>query len=203
LAWIEQLAPGGAMLVNVRGDVSGALCLLTKTDDDDEVIGPVVRTGGDFMWLRRELDNPLRAEGSPVRISAKNVARSLTPLSPSRVLADSAFAFFLQLQLPGLRMMCSTTVFDPELRRNRPRVLLYGRDGSHAEITNEPGDDGQYRVVHGGARRLWDTVETAFQQWTRLGYPEPSRFGVVANPTVQFAWLDSDTSWFRWPLPLG
>ncbi|MBV9162615.1 MAG: methyltransferase domain-containing protein, partial [Pseudonocardiales bacterium] len=33
LAWIEQLAPGGAMLINVRGEVAGVLCLLSKQDD--------------------------------------------------------------------------------------------------------------------------------------------------------------------------
>jgi hypothetical protein len=36
---------------NVRGEVAGVLCLLAKQDDDDEVIGPAVRSGGDFMWL--------------------------------------------------------------------------------------------------------------------------------------------------------
>jgi protein-L-isoaspartate(D-aspartate) O-methyltransferase len=50
LAWIEQLTPGGKILANLRGDLAGAsLCLLTKHDTDDEVIGPILPIGGHFM----------------------------------------------------------------------------------------------------------------------------------------------------------
>lgn len=201
VAWIEQLAPGGAMLVNVRGHVLGVLCFLSK-QDDNEVVGPVIRSGGDFMWLRRELENPLRAPESPVRIGAKKVARSFTELSPATVRDNRDLVFLLQLGLPGLRMICSTDVFDPIEKRNRPALLLYAEDGSHAQAVIEPETDGQYRVIQGGPRRLWDTVETAHTMWARLAKPAPHRFGVVANQTIQFVWLDSDMDWLRWPLPL-
>lgn len=54
LAWTTQLAPGGSMLVNLRGEIAGAtLCLLTKdTTGDDEVIGPFLAIPGHFMWAR-------------------------------------------------------------------------------------------------------------------------------------------------------
>jgi protein-L-isoaspartate(D-aspartate) O-methyltransferase len=46
-AWIEQLAPGGKILANIRGDLfGGAMCLLTKESADDEVIGPLLPIGG-------------------------------------------------------------------------------------------------------------------------------------------------------------
>jgi protein-L-isoaspartate O-methyltransferase len=54
LSWIEQLAPGGAMLINLRGEFAGALCFLAK-QGDDEVAGRVVRSGGNFMWMRKKL----------------------------------------------------------------------------------------------------------------------------------------------------
>ncbi|MGH3889571.1 MAG: methyltransferase domain-containing protein [Pseudonocardiaceae bacterium] len=202
LAWIDQLAPGGAMLINLRGEVAGVLCLLTKHDDDDEVIGPAVSSGGDFMWLRRELNSPLRDEESPTVISARKVARRLTVLSPTDVLGDRDFFWLLQLELPGLRMICSTEVFDPMNKVSRPGLHMYAEDGSHVQVINEPETDGQYRVIQGGCRRLWDTVETAHASWVRLANPAPHRFNVVANSTIQFVSLDSDTNWLRWPLPL-
>ncbi len=202
LAWIEQLAPGGAMLVNVRGEVSGVLCLLSKRDEDDEVIGPVVRSGGNFMWLRRELDNPLRSEESSMVIGARQVARRLTSLSPADILGDNNFFWFLQLELPGLRMICSTEVFDPMDKVSRPGLLMYTDDGSHAQVINEPETGGRHRVIQGGCRRLWDTVETAHESWFRLQNPHPQRFNIVANSTIQFVSLDSDANWLRWPLPL-
>lgn len=201
LAWIEQLAPGGAMLVNVRGHLVGILCLLTK-QDHDEVVGPVIRSGADFMWLRQELDNPLRTPESSPFIGARKVVRSLTNLPPADVLGNGDFSLLLQLGLPGLRMIGSTDVFDPMERRNRPGLLVYAEDGSHAQVVDEPDDDGRRRVIQGGPRRLWDSVETAHELWARLAYPAPHRFGVVANQTIQFVWLDSDTDWLRWPLPL-
>jgi protein-L-isoaspartate O-methyltransferase len=202
LAWIKQLAPGGMMLLNVRGEIAGVLCLLTKQDDDDEVIGPVVRSGGDFMWLRRELNSPLRDKESPTVIGARRVARRFTTLSPTDVLDDRSFFWLLQLELPGLRMICSTEVFDPVDKVGRPGLLMYAEDGSHAQVVNEPETDGQHRVIQGGFRRLWNTVETAHESWVRLGNPDPRRFTIVANPTIQFVSLDGDTNWLRWPLPL-
>lgn len=201
LAWIEQLAPGGAMLINVRGEVAGVLCLLSK-QDDDEVMGPVVRSGGDFMWLRRELNSPLRDKESSIVIGARRVARRLTALSPTDILEDSSFRWLLQLELPGLRMICSTEVFDPLDKVSRPGILMYAEEGSHAQVINEPETDGQYRVIQGGCRRLWDTVEAAHESWARLGNPNAHRFTIVANSTSQFVSPDSATNWLRWPLPL-
>ncbi|MGH3938105.1 MAG: methyltransferase domain-containing protein [Pseudonocardiaceae bacterium] len=201
LAWIEQLAPDGAMLINVRGDVIGVLCLLLK-QDDNEVIGSVLRSGDDFMWLRRDLDNPLREQERPMLVGARRVARTFTTLSPATVLGSNEFLLLLQLELPGLRMVCSTDVFDPLERRNRAGTLLYARDGSHAQVIDELEVHGRHRVIQAGFRRLWDTVETAYELWTQLGNPTPQRFGIVANQTVQFVWLDSDMDWLRWPLPL-
>lgn len=202
-AWIEQLAPEGAMLVNLRGDVAGVLCLLTKQDDEDEVIGPVVRRGGNFMWLRRELSNPLRQVEPSITIGARKVARRLTALSPTDVVDDEDFSWMLQLELPGLRMVCSTEVFDPVERAARAGFLMYTEDGAHAQVISEADGDGQHRVIQGGCRRLWDTVETAYASWNRLGRPDPHCFCVVANSTIQFVSLGRDTDWMRWPLPLA
>ncbi|MGH3924294.1 MAG: hypothetical protein ACRDTT_15770, partial [Pseudonocardiaceae bacterium] len=128
--------------------------------------------------------------------------RTFTSLSPATVLGSSDFLLLLQLELPGLRMICSTDVFDPMEKYNRPGILLYAEDGSHAQVIDELEAHEWYRVIQAGSRRLWDTVETAYELWTKLGNPTPQRFGIVANQTVQFVWLDSDMDWLRWPLPL-
>jgi hypothetical protein len=204
LAWIEQLAPEGTMLINLRGEVAGVLCLLSKHNgDDDEVIGSVIRSGGNFMWLRRELSSPLRRDESSIMVSARKVARRLTALSPVSILGDNDFFWWLQLELPGLQMIDSTEVFDPMEKANRPGLLMYTEDGAHAQVISEPGADGHYRVIQGGYRRLWDTVEVAYESWNRLGRPDARCFCAVANPTIQFVSLGSDTNWMRWPLPLA
>lgn len=202
-AWIEQLTPEGAMLINLRGEVAGVLCLLSKKNGhDDEVVGPVVRSGGNFMWLRQKLSSPLRHEDSSIVVGARKVARRLTALSPVDVLDDADFFWLLQLELPGLRMISSTDVFDPMEKVDRPGLLMYTEDGAHAQVVSEPETDGYYRVIQGGCRRLWDTVEMAYESWNQLGRPGAHRFCIVANSTIQFVSLGSDTNWMRWPLPL-
>ncbi len=65
LPWIQQLAPGGKILVNLRGELAGGtVCLVTKHGDDDEVIGPVLPLGGHFMWLRPQADCPPAGSGT-------------------------------------------------------------------------------------------------------------------------------------------
>jgi protein-L-isoaspartate(D-aspartate) O-methyltransferase len=202
LAWIEQLAPEGAMLINLRGEIAGVLCLLSKQNGDDEVIGPVVRCGGNFMWLRRELNSPLRHEESSIVVGARKVARRLTTLPPVNILDNNDFLWVLQLELAGLLRISVTEVFDPMEKVSRPGLLMYTEDGAHAQVINEPETDGNYRVIQGGCRRLWDTVEAAYESWNRLGRPDANGFRIVANSTIQFVSLDSDTNWMRWPLPL-
>jgi methyltransferase of ATP-grasp peptide maturase system len=202
LPWIEQLAPGGKILANLRGDLAGGtLCLLTK--DDDEVIGPILPVGGHFMWLRPDADSPLRAAEQPYTRSSRRAARTSTALDASTLIDNDSFRFLLQLQLRGARGFRLTKVHDPILRTLRHGMIsIEASDGSYAEAIADPEVDGQLRVIQVGPRRLWDTVEATHQLWQHLGQPDPGRFGIVANPTTQFVWFDNDDSWYRWPLPL-
>jgi methyltransferase of ATP-grasp peptide maturase system len=202
LPWIEQLAPGGKILANLRGDLAGGtLCLLTK-GSDDEVIGPVLPVGGHFMWLRPQVDSPLRApEPSHLR-SSRHCARTSTALDAATLTGNDSFRFLLQLQLRGARGFRFANVHDPIIRTLRHGVFIETSDGSYAEAIADPEADGQLRVIQVGSRRLWDSVEAAHQLWQHLGQPDPDRFGIVANTTTQFVWFDNDDGWYRWPLPL-
>lgn len=203
LAWIEQLAPGGKILTNLRGEVAGGtLCLLTK-EDDDEVIGPVLPIGGHFMWLRPQAGSPLRIP-EPLRTrSSRNAARTSTALDPSTLVRNDSFRFMLQVHLCGARSFCRTSVYDPRTRATNDAVLIEAYDLSHAEVISTPGHGEQRPVIQVGPRRLWDSVETAYQLWCHLDQPDPGQFGVVANSTTQFIWFDTPEGWYRWPLPLA
>ncbi|MGH3695439.1 MAG: hypothetical protein ACRDRX_15860 [Pseudonocardiaceae bacterium] len=104
------------------------------------------------------------------------------------------------LQLRGARGFRLTKVHDPTTRTLRHGISIKTPDGSYAEAITNPDVDGALRVIQAGPRRLWDTVEATHQLWQHLGQPDPDRFGIVANPTTQFVWLDNDNGWYRWPL---
>ncbi|MGH3516061.1 MAG: methyltransferase domain-containing protein [Haloechinothrix sp.] len=203
LAWIEQLTPGGKILANVRGDLAGGtLCLLTKDATDDEVIGPVLPIGGHFMWARPDANDPHHSHEHVVPPERTGSSRTATRIDATDLVDDEAFRFLLQLHLHGAQQFYRSRAFDPHTRDERDAVIVAAGDGSRAVAFTEPEPDGTRRVIQTGPQRLWNAVETAVHDWHDLNHPDPGRFGIVANRTTQFVWLDSDESWYHWPLPL-
>ncbi|MGH3622295.1 MAG: methyltransferase domain-containing protein [Sciscionella sp.] len=203
-AWIQQLNPGGKILANLRGDLSGrTLCLLTKQDEDTEVIGPILPIGGHFMWLRPDADNPHRPHEHTPATQRGTTSRTTTRAEPATIPTDNeGFRFLLQLQLHGVTSLHAGQAFDPATHDRRNAVITTTADGSRATAFTQPEPDGSHRVTQSGPRRLQDTVEATHRLWNDLGRPAPEQFGVVANHTTQFTWLGDADTWHRWPLPL-
>lgn len=59
-------------------------------------------------------------------------------------------------------------------------------------------------MKQGGPQRLWDTVESTYFSWRRLGEPDIEQFGVTAyqDAALQLVWFGHPDSLYRWPLPL-
>lgn len=203
IAWVQQLKPGGKILANLRGDLAGGtLCLLSKEHDDDEVIGPILPIGGDFMWLRPNVDDPHRHHDHLPTTQRGTTSRTTTNLDPADIpIDDAGFRFLLQLQLHAAQALWRGPAFDPVTRNEHDAVTVTAADGSRAEAFTGQ-EAGRHRVSQTGPRRIWDTVETTHHLWRDLGQPAPDKFGVVANDSTQFAWFGNDDSWHRWPLPL-
>jgi protein-L-isoaspartate O-methyltransferase len=204
-AWIHQLAPGGKILCNLRGDLAGGtLCLLSKHDSSSEVIGRILPLGGCFMWMRPHLDDPhLPHEHDDGQQQHNTGSRTTTRLDPTVIPINAEnFRFLLQLQLRGARGLDRGEAFDPLTRTQRDAISITAAGGSRAAAFTEPDVDGTYCVIQTGPRRLWDTVETTHRMFVELDRPEPDQFGIVANDSTQFVWLDDDDAWHRWPLPL-
>jgi protein-L-isoaspartate O-methyltransferase len=204
VAWIQQLNPGGKILANLRGDLAGGtLCLLSREDVENEVIGPILPIGGHFMWLRPAVDDPHRPHEHPPATQRGTTSRTTTIFNPAEIpVDDDGFRFLLQLQLHGAQNLWRGPAFDPVVRSERDAVIVTAADGSRAEARTGQDEDGFHRVVQTGRRRIWDTVESTYRLWCDLAQPAPDKFGLVANESTQFAWFGNDDSWHRWPLPL-
>jgi protein-L-isoaspartate O-methyltransferase len=170
IAWIKQLTPGGKILANLRGDLSGdTLCLLTKYDADDEVIGPILPIGGHFMWLRPDVDDPHRPHEHVPAPLRKTTNRTITHLDPTDIrIDDKGFRFLQQLQLHGARSLHRGQAFDPSTRSECDAVIVIDDENSRAEAFTEPEPDGAYRVIQSGSRRIWDTVEATHRLFDDL-----------------------------------
>jgi protein-L-isoaspartate(D-aspartate) O-methyltransferase len=197
-AWIAQLAPGGAIVADLRGGLSGSLVRLVAVDDD-VAEGRVLDLPGAFMPMRTRLDSPLRdGETWDQVLDQRNPQRRTTPVEAGLVADCDSLRFLLQLHLAGRRVR--------GFLRSPGGTELSGHatDGSWFTVGLRADGDGLFPVAQGGLGRLWDTVESCWGLWRRLGQPGVERFGVTAPDVadLQYVWLDHPDSGYRWPLPL-
>jgi protein-L-isoaspartate O-methyltransferase len=195
-AWISQLSPTGAIVVDLRGSLTGCLLRLTMTERD-VAEGAFVNLPGAFMPLRTQLDSPHRdGESWDVVLDQRNPQQGTTPLNPALVAQNRSLQFITQLYLAGRRLR--------GFALDGAEISGHCTDGSWFTTGIHPGHDGLYPVAQGGPQRLWDTVESSYFTWQRLGEPGVEHFGVTApdDAALQYVWFDHPESRHRWPLPL-
>ncbi|MGH3800484.1 MAG: methyltransferase domain-containing protein, partial [Pseudonocardiaceae bacterium] len=190
-AWISQLAPGGAIVVDVRGSLAGSLLRLTRTERD-LVEGAFLNLPGAFMPMRTRLDSPHRdGESWEQVLDQRNPHQATTPVNPALVAQNRSLQFMTQLHLAGRRLR--GFVLDGT------EISGHGTDGSWFTAGLGPDNDGLYPVAQGGPQRLWDTVESSYFCWRRLGEPGVEQFGVTAldDAELQYVWCDHPDSQHR------
>ena len=187
--WLEQAAHGAVIVVDVRGRIGGTLARLT-VDANGAATGRFLPLCSSFMWLRHTEDPALPEpylwpDGEPVD--------SFTLVDPA-LMRDWLFAFVAQWHLPAVTWGITT---DDD---GRPSIHLTGQDGSTAIVRNNRVGRGHH-VTQQGPRRLWDSVEQAYEFWQDAGQPSFEQFGITATATEQHVWFDNPESEHRWRLP--
>lgn len=188
-SWAEQLAPDGAILVDLKlANSAGNLVHLRPVDDRLE--GRFTNRWAAFMAMRSgaayEPIAPIdRAPGGrtrPTNVPATpwkdaNVAWFLAQL---RLPPDTTFGYALD---PGTRQPVATTFAAP--------------DSSWARVSLT-----EATVTEAGDTPLWSDVEWAYDQWTAAGRPQWDRLGLtVTSDGVHQVWLDKPNGNYRWQLP--
>ncbi|MGH3834226.1 MAG: hypothetical protein ACRDSF_00765 [Pseudonocardiaceae bacterium] len=166
-AWIEQLAPGGRVVTDLRGEMSSSLAVLDKTGPDT-VAGPLLEQPGHFMWLRPDPDNPLRDVNRFDFVVDLDTAETTTTDLDPQILDE-----------PGLRVLLS--ILEPTLstpsrskRNGTDTRWMHAQGGCWVEIVDR-------RVTQGGPRHIWPAIEHAANEWRRLGQPGRGRYGLTAR----------------------
>lgn len=171
-AWLEQTVPGGLIVTTLHRPLGAGLVRIVAGTDE----GRVLARDGRFMPLRAH-----RGARPSLLLDAIDGPDSFTATSLQLNVVtrpSSPFEFFAGLVLPGVLPYAD---------------YLLHPDGSWAR---HHGDS----VEQGGPRRLWDEVLAAYADWTELGEPRRSRFGLTVTPTIQYFWLDSPECPRRWPI---
>ncbi|WP_410577239.1 methyltransferase domain-containing protein [Amycolatopsis sp. lyj-108] len=177
-AWLEQTVPGGLIVTTLNRPIGGGLVRIVAGEGATGQ-GRVLARDGRFMPLRAHRFKPSKAlEGDVAWRPTRLPMGAITEVR-------SRFEFFAGLQLPGVtaaREGQSTTLLHPDgsWMRHRQR-------GS------------EFEVAEGGPRRLWEIVESAYEEWRELGEPGRDRFGLSLDGEDQVIWLDSPDG-RSWPL---
>lgn len=189
-AWITQLADGGLIVADVRGEIASSLVVLHKIDPET-VRGRFLPVAGHFMWMRTDHANPLR-DGGTYRTAwnLDGATERTTALHPA-ALDDPDLRFVLQCYLPDAQGLYQSQT------QGEPTWQLHADDGSWAQVSI---DHGRVHVTEAGPRPLWELAERATQTWETEGRPARSRFGLTAAVNGQHQlWLDDPSHTI--PLP--
>lgn len=184
--WIDQVTPGGTILVNIAGGTGGAVLHLEVADDTAQ--GRFLPQWAGFM--------PARSHRPFERVSVDDEGEQRwTDLDPKAIRDEPAPAFIAQLATRDAHTVATRTT------DGIPLLFMEGADGSWAEVEMNPVS-GRHRVDQGGPRRLWDLWERTCQWWESEGCPDWSSFGATITPEHQTVWFDSPDSPERWSLPV-
>jgi protein-L-isoaspartate(D-aspartate) O-methyltransferase len=185
-AWIEQTRPGG----RVVAVVPSGLAMLT-VGADGAASGPLHQSTFNFQYMQghspnRPPDSELRelvkrGAPRPSRHTARIIEAGGNPQSSFYVLVGMAAMPFDVILAVG-----------EEGRRETAYIDL--TDLSWARFNWRAAE-----VVQGGKRRLWEQIESLFDQWCQLGAPNRERFGLTVEPGGRHVlWLDEPDSEHRW-----
>jgi protein-L-isoaspartate(D-aspartate) O-methyltransferase len=182
--WLSQTAEEGLILVNLYRDLGGgAIAKLQVTEK--EASGHFVSFSGGYM--------PSRAYTMTNAFDLYESRNESNPTQrPTRIGVDvfnnDSFGMFAALRMTAHRLTV-TPEEEPE------QLWLLSPDGSWACHTDGPTGP---LVTQGGPARLWDTLESAYTDWTSLGSPPRESFGLTVTQTGEHTlWYDSPSgpSW--------
>ncbi|MDQ3579835.1 MAG: methyltransferase domain-containing protein [Actinomycetota bacterium] len=190
--WVQQTCVSGLILVDLRlQGYAGNLVLLRRHEDRAE--GRFDARYGSFMPMRHTA--PPDRPAYPKR-ERSHAAHCTTRLDLPRPWEHLVFWFFVHIDA-GLAIGSHGQTMDPDTGQPGD-AFLSSPDGSWCEISAHIDARGARRVWQSGPRRLWDKIEIAHDQWTKLGRPSWERFGLTVTEHHHTVWLDSRHSDHSW-----
>jgi len=191
-AWVDQAAPGGVILTDVRGLLGGTVALL-RADGHGEARGRFLPGDASFMPLRHNLEIPPLQ--SRTRL-ANDAVESTSTVDPSLLRDDATFRFVTQWHLPDVGWKY---IYADD---GATGIQLDTPDGSGAQAWFTPESNG-FAIRQAGPRQLWAEVERAHEFWNNAGRPGHEQFGITASRHEQHIWFQHPDSEHRWPIRTG
>jgi hypothetical protein len=153
--------------------------------------GMLLNLPGAFIPMRTRSGSPHRDDENWDQVfDQRNPQRGTSPVNPGLVADNHSLRFMTQFHLAGRRLR---GFLRP---RNGTELSERCTDGSWFTASLHPDGDGLFTLAPGGPQRLWDTVESCYAAWQRLGEPTIEQFGVTAalDAALQYSWWSISTA---------
>jgi protein-L-isoaspartate(D-aspartate) O-methyltransferase len=182
-AWVEQVRPGGRIVVPWADTYAGGLLVLTVAEDGTACGGIVAESN--FMWLREQRGTRGAVKptmGNGVADSERTDAR-VTTLHPYNATGPHGARVAIGQRVPG----CQWRYWPWEPSEPVGVLWLVDPWGSRAKLTHTSpnADEDEFPVLQSGPRRLWDEVEAACRWWLEAGSPGADRWWFTVSPDGQ------------------
>lgn len=158
-AWVEQVAPGGRIVVPLTNTYRSPGILVLTRHGDGAATG---RLGGPAMFMQMRAGRTDRLDTAGFTDGGADHL-STTTLHPYRVVGDRAAAIAIGFQLPDVSWAWAP---DGDLGC----LWMYAVE-PRSWATVELLDDPPYPVEQAGPRRLWDEITSAHRSWVESGSP--------------------------------
>ncbi|WP_017541619.1 methyltransferase domain-containing protein [Nocardiopsis halophila] len=189
-AWLEQVRPGGRVVVPWGPGFTSAALLRLVTDEGGRAHGRLLQDAA-FMWLREQRRTVDSWRDHIDEDAPAGTTAGTTTLNP-RVAADPdpGWGVVVGHLVPELVAHVAEAAADTEAA-GEATVRLYDRAGSWAIGEYSPADT-SYEVLRSGPRDLWAEVASARAVWEAAGRPGRDRLGVTVHPDGrQEVWVDA------------
>jgi protein-L-isoaspartate(D-aspartate) O-methyltransferase len=186
LAWVQQLAPGGRLVMNLRGRLAGGLLTLDKREDGSAcgTFAPGWKEIG-FMRLRESSAEPVTVatpagyERWPIReqvlVTMDDPAYACAAhFGEYQTYRGHDFTLWLQWAFPGLGVKWIG-------KPNRPLSPLLVDGATQTVLVIEPREAGLVVTVR-GQRALWSDLLSAWQEWQQCGRPGEHAYRLLIAP---------------------
>jgi SAM-dependent methyltransferase len=199
LDWLDQLQPGGILLMNLRGHLGTCAFLKIVKVGPQRVAHGTFLAGSDFMELRdtqtpsyRVIDLVARYLGRPAVVQRPFTCYEFDP----SLLWDHRLEFLLQLSFP--EMYFTSVHVDPMC----PCLIDVATD---TMLVFRPRErQGDWLVEIKGQEQLWNKVTQAYSWWVETGGADIDayRLGIDASGNQCVMLTSKDRGYERtWTLP--
>ncbi len=185
-SWVEQLRPGGKLVLFLWGSLASSFLLVEKTTE--QVVGHFLPMPWYFMPLITERTRVPHIQTAKL---LQQTCHASFVLEEDHLLlkklSDTAFRWFLQWRIPGCQI-------SKQVQRDTGKQSLFVIEPASQSLVcfQRQGTEGWHANVYGSGP-FWRDLQLAYEEFVSLGEPLPQSYQLVVKQGIPLLIIGSCT----------